>query len=376
MIKNFTNWFRIHRIHFVVWSVFIIWEVVVIGMFSGVFGHPLNYAFHYLLIIAVFYIHASRALPWALVNLNQSIWRIPLVALMEITAFILCSYIVDKGLIWAGSLQSQGPLVLNLQYTLRTLYRELYFLGFATGYYYLTTYLKEKMKTSNLERRNFRDIIKRQKAEKETAKAQNAFLMAQINPHFFFNTLDYLYHNVMEVSPKSAEAIEILATMMRFSTEADKFGEYIRLEDEIEQVQNLIYLNQLREPLAIILAIDNEAVGDIYLIPLVLLTLAENIFKHGNLKSKADRASIRIWLTEDDLCIETDNLINEKYSSLQSHTGLTNMAKRLNYAYGDNIQFSYGSHENGQFKVSLAIPLSLLTFGGTFLYPSTDTDTK
>jgi two-component system LytT family sensor kinase len=361
------------KIHLLLWGLFITWEVVFVGLFFGEFGHPITYSAHYSLIIALFYAHVLFLLPWALNKNQQALWRIPLTLLVETGGFIILSFLTDYLLIKYGYMKVQSQLILNLPYVLKTLYREFYFLGFSTGLYYLTTYLQEKKKTGELERRHLIDIIEKQRAEEEIVKAQNAFLISQINPHFFFNTLDYLYHNVLETSPQSAEAISILATMMRFAIDADKVGEYIRLGDEIEQVENLIYLNQLREHLAIRLEIEDR-VRDIWLIPLVILTLTENIFKHGYLKDPNLEAVIRISMDEENLVIETVNHMYHKNEIIKTGDGLNNIEKRLKNSYGKGVFINNGSSKKNNFQVSIILPLSVLTPSESFLYPSADID--
>jgi sensor histidine kinase YesM len=373
MTNNLTKDIGRPQIHFIVWGLFITWEVVFVGLFFGEFGHPISYISHYSIILFLFYLHALILLPWALINNNQALWRVPVIILLETCGFILLSFIVDKWLIELGFLKKAGTLTLNLQYVMKSLYRELYFLGCSTGYYYLVTFLKEKRKTEDLEKRHVAHIFEKQKAEEEIMKAQNAFLLSQINPHFFFNTLDYLYHNVLDSAPESAEAISILATMMRFAIDADKVGSFIKLGDEIEQVENLIYLNQLREQLAIKFQVDEDA-REVRLIPLVLLTLAENIFKHGSLKNHREGAVIRIWIAGASLNIETENVIQVHGNLSRSGNGLKNIDSRLKHAYGKNVYFNYGTDHANRFKVSLKIPLSKTSPFASFSYPSANID--
>jgi len=373
MMKSLTKKMGGPGIHVISWSIFITWEVVFVGLFFGEFGNPITYVAHYTLIIILFYLHVLFLLPWALKSVIQAIWRIPLIFLLETLGYLLISFIVDRLLSKHGFIHVKNDLTLNLQYVLKILYRELYFLGFSTGLYYLIRYQREKRKSTDLEKRHLSDIIAKQKAEEEISKARNAFLLSQINPHFFFNTLDFLYHNVLATSPESAEAISVLANVMRFAIDADKVGEFIRLGDEIEQVENLIYLNQLKEPLAIKLIVE-EGVKDIRLIPLVLLTLTENIFKHGYLKSPENEAIIRIGVIDTDLKIETFNLIQRSKVILKTNSGLKNIKARLLNAYGKQISFEYGTDNEDRFQVSLTIPLSVLNSFGTFSYLLKDTD--
>ncbi|RKR80548.1 histidine kinase [Mucilaginibacter gracilis] len=359
----FFNWFNKYRIHLLVWALFIFYETVVIGIVFKVFGHPMTYTMHYIAILLLFYLHADYALPWSLKEKRQAFWRLPFVLSVEVSIFILTSFLIDRFLINSGIMQSKEPLELTSLYSLRVLYRCVYFWGFSTGYYFLKTYNKEKRKTNELEQQHLKEIIKNQKAEQELTKAQNAFLKAQINPHFLFNTLDFIYHNIDVSSPVAADAVIILTDMMRYAVDADKMGDFIRLEDEIEQAENLLYLSQMRKNHALGFRINyNEEVREIHLIPLVLLTLVENILKHGNLNDPEHEALINLYLEDQSFHLVTDNLIDHEPLKLKTgyHSGLKNIEKRLRHAYGNDVRFHYRTDNNNHFKLQLSIPLAHL----------------
>jgi len=350
-----------YRYHFLVWALFIFYETVVIGLVSGEFGNPLTYAAHYALAISLFYGHAIYGMPWAMSSYRNSFWRVPLVFLLEISVFIFSSFFIDKLLIAGHFLSSSAPLKLSFLYCLRMLYRGIYFLGFATGYYFFVTYINEKRKTDKLERQWLNDIIYRQKSEQELTKAQNAFLQAQITPHFLFNTLDFIYHNIFTISPVAADTIIALSEIMRFAIDSDKMGDSILLEDEISQVENLLYLYRIKKNNGITVDLNvSEDTSGIKLIPLVLLTLVENIFKHGDIDSPKEKASIHIYVNNKQLVIETDNLVGYKKNHERTGFGLSNVQKRLKYAYGSDIEFTHGCDDFNRFKVALAIPLDEL----------------
>ena len=356
------NWLIKYKLHLLVWMLFILYETIVIGLISGEFGDPLTYVAHYIAIVSLFYLHADLSLPWALKNKKSAIWKLPLVLMLEIVGFTLISYSIDKFLIIINVIHRATAFNLSYLYSLKTLYRCIYFLGFATGYYFLVVYMKEKKKTNELEKQRLKDIIYRQKSEQELTKAQNAFLKAQINPHFLFNTLDFVYHNIVSLSPVAADALITLAEMMRYAIDSDKMGDYIYLGDEIDQVENLLYLNQVRKnhELGFVFTYD-EKVRQIKLIPLALLTLVENIFKHGNLSQSDHEAVVKIFIEDNIFHIETDNLINNHGSKPSNQTGLSNIRKRLSYAYGPSIEFNYHADDASHFKLSLAIPMECLS---------------
>jgi LytS/YehU family sensor histidine kinase len=142
--------------------------------------------------------------------------------------------------------------------------------------------------------------------------------------------------------------------------------ETIKLSDEIEQVENLMYLYQIRKSSA--LNVDftyTEEVKQIEFIPLVLLTLMENIFKHANLSAEDDKATLQIEIVNELLHISSFNLIHRKKVVHSNQSGLVNIQKRLSYAYGEEAVFEYASTPT-HFKIQISIPVRLLQLQNSF----------
>ena len=334
-----------------------LYETVIVGLLFNDFGNPIKYLGHYAVAILLFYLHADKALPFATANKKHFFWRLPLVLVIEISMYVVAQFLVSKLMIWIGV--AKTDVVFNFELIARNLYRAILLIGYGTGYYFLQTYLAERRKTEELEKDRLKAIIEQQKITQELVHAQNAFLKAQINPHFLFNTLDFIYHNVSEKSPIAGEAIIRLSHMMRFAIDADRLDKNY-LADEIEQVENLLYLYQIRKTEKLNLDFSyTEVVTQLQLIPLVLLTLVENIFKHADLSDADDRAVIKLYIKADVFYLETSNLINPRKSNLSNNSGLNNIENRLIYAYGTEINFSYAAIDH-HFTAKLSIPVSLL----------------
>jgi two-component system LytT family sensor kinase len=347
-----------NKIHLLVWAVFIIYETAVIGLIFKNFGNPLTYAIHYAVIIFFFYFHSNLVLPWALQNKEYSWWRVPIGTIICLSGYILFQFLADVFLISLHILQNVKGESLDYQFILKNLYRGIYFIGFSTGYFFLKKHIKSNKERERLEQQHLNNIIKQQRTEQELSKAQNAFLRAQINPHFLFNTLDFIYHNISTEASKASEAIIILSKMMRYAVDSDKAEAFILFDEEIEQVENLLYLYQLRKnhELAIELNYTPE-VRNIRIIPFVLLTLVENMIKHGELGLANHTALINIYIDEKNFCIETDNLVNQIQNYTGSHTGLKNIETRLKYAYGDQLTFLNYTDDRNHFIIKLNIPI-------------------
>jgi two-component system, LytTR family, sensor kinase len=347
-----------NKIHLLVWTVFIIYETAVIGIIFKNFGNPLTYAVHYAVIIFFFYFHANLVLPWALQRKEYSWWRVPVGTIVCLSGYIIFQFGADKLLISTHILHEVKGESLDYQFILKNLYRGIYFIGFSTGYFFLKKHIKSNKERERLEQQHLNNIIKQQRTEQELSKAQNAFLRAQINPHFLFNTLDFIYHNINTEANKASEAIIILSKMMRYAVDSDKAEAFILFDEEIEQVENLLYLYQLRKnnELAIELNYTPE-VRNIRIIPFVLLTLVENMIKHGELSSANHTALINMHIDEKELYIETDNLINQVQNYTGTHAGLKNIDTRLKYAYGDQLTFINYTDDRNHFITKLKIPV-------------------
>lgn len=344
------KWFINNKHHFIGWAIFLFYEIVVVGIYVGKFGYRGAYVFHYFLNISIFYFHALVVLKYGLTYPKQIIWRIPLFLVLEVILYLLIMYIgyayVNK---FTHLIGPKDPPLDTAFYT-GGIFRAGYFIIFGTGYYFLITFIKERKKTEQLEQQRLNNII-------QLAKSENAFLRAQIQPHLLFNTLDFIYQNAKDNSPVAAEAIIALSGMMRYSVDSKHQEEFISLGDEIEQVENLINLHQLRNNH--LLSIQFSYEDDIKqerIIPMILITLVENIFKHGELRNTENPASVNIFLADNTLFIETSNLIKNKDADIKRISiGLDNVKKRLDFSYGDKAKMEHYIDDNEHFKIKIAI---------------------
>lgn len=245
---------------------------------------------------------------------------------------------------------------MNLQSFLKNGYRALFFIGFSAGYYYLRSYLIQRDHSQRLETERLKAIIEQQNTQRDLDLMQNAFLKAQINPHFLFNILNYIHLQTIKSAPQISEAVTTLANVMRFAFDIENTGDSIRIGDELEQVADISYLYGLKKGQHTLKLNYELAVCDLQLIPLVLLTLAENCYKHGDL-SEHD-ALMSLSLENDQLNISTWNKASHQKPITSTKTGLTNLKKRLATAYGEAHSFTYGLDEEGGFNVQIFVRLN------------------
>ena len=206
----------------------------------------------------------------------------------------------------------------------------IFIIGFAFLVAYLT-YLRDDKKQ--------RKILEEQKMQLEVEKSQANlnFLKAQINPHFLHNTLNFLYAKSLPYSTELSEGILTLSDIMRYALgPAAKDGKVL-LKDEIEHVRNVIKINQLRYANNLKVKFDvSGVVNGATIIPFILITIVENAFKHGDLKSAEHPIEIRLNVNDGKMYFFCRNKKKAGPKEISTGIGLENIKKQLDLTYGRN----------------------------------------
>jgi len=174
-----------------------------------------------------------------------------------------------------------------------------------------------------------------QQSEKEKVNAELAFLKAQINPHFLFNTLNNIYSMAIVKNEKTPFAIEMFSNLMRFviyETQHD----FVPLSRKIEYIDTYIELQKLR--LSSSVTVNYKVSGNpgsLQIAPLIMMPFIENAFKFGISTEKASVITIKIEVLDDELNFfarNVKNYLSEKESS-SFQLGIDNTIKRLQLIY-------------------------------------------
>lgn len=162
-----------------------------------------------------------------------------------------------------------------------------------------------------------------------------ALLKAQINPHFFFNTLNNIYSLVYKKSDNAPAAVMKLSEIMRYMIYESK-AELVPLEKEVEQLENYIELERLRTRNPEFISIEVSGNPATHFIPpMLLLTFAENAFKHGRRKVSNPGIIFNIRAEEGYLYYNVKNyILKEPHNNHKGEgIGLQNTRRRLNLLY-------------------------------------------
>ncbi len=229
---------------------------------------------------------------------------------------------------------------------------------YAVGYFYFTRSIqKEKERREAVEHQLLAEHALHAK-EQERLQLENIALRAQINPHFLYNTLGFLYAKALPYSEELSDGIMRLSEIMQYSIKPQDASGLVLLEDEIEHVENVLEINKLRFGQAIYINFAYEVQrSGVKIVPLILLTLVENVLKHGQLNEAEYPATIHLELKGDQLTFTTHNKKRTGPKERSTSIGLNNTHKRLEAVYGNNYSLT-SKDENDHFTVTLIIELT------------------
>lgn len=197
--------------------------------------------------------------------------------------------------------------------------------------------------------------------QKQQIASELSFLKAQINPHFFFNTLNNIYALSYSDVELSREALHKLSRMMRYLLYETAQNE-TSLSEELKFLKDHIELMKLRLHPNNHVIYDEPVLSQDYTIaPMLLLPFVENAFKHGVSATKASEIKIEVIIVDTSLRLRVTNTLHthENTSLEGSGIGLQNTKRRLNLLYPDKHHLLI-RHVGGEgvYEVDLTLKLS------------------
>lgn len=194
----------------------------------------------------------------------------------------------------------------------------------------------------------FRLESQQKQLQNEKLLAELNYLKAQINPHFLFNTLHNINYLVHQKSDKATGVIIKLSDLMRYMM-YDAIKEKVFLQQELDFMQAYIDLQSIRINSTIDFKFD--IIGNpqqVWIAPLLLITLLENAFKHG-IREDDEGLFIhqQLSINENEIHYEIKNkIVTPDASLVQSGFGLANLKKRLALLYPEKHILQFETREN------------------------------
>jgi two-component system LytT family sensor kinase len=207
-----------------------------------------------------------------------------------------------------------------------------------------------------------RDKQYQQNLEQEKINSELSFLKAQINPHFFFNTLNNIYALTIIDVETAREALHKLSRMMRYVLYETQHGTVL-LSQEIAFAQDYIQLMQLRLTDKVTVSLQPPVpLHDVSIAPMLFLPFIENAFKHGVSAVQPSHIDIKIWQEGQKVYVEVKNtLFPEKRTVLDESNGigLSNTQRRLDLLYPGKYQLDVSENtDQKEFEVHLELQLA------------------
>jgi sensor histidine kinase YesM len=271
---------------------------------------------------------------------------------ISIMVFILAMvYIIRTGLNYAlvtDKIYPESNLpssFFDINYIVEVILGELYVISFVTSIKFIVEWFLEKKKNENLAKLQLSTELK--------------YLRTQIQPHFFFNTLNNLYALTLQKSDNAPKLVIKLSELMQYVL-YDIDGSKTSLLNEINHINNYIDIERLRFNDKIEAEMDITGnLEDVYVPPLLLLSFVENCFKHGMKGSEVMKIKMSFEILNTGyLEVTLINSFNSKAPQDESRgIGNDNAKRRLYLMFSNNFVLE-SKIENNNYKLFLKIPIS------------------
>lgn len=251
------------------------------------------------------------------------------------------TYFIISENIWPEANREYKPFEIN--HIVAVCIGELYVLAMASSVYLTLTWIKERDRNRALREEQFKIKLK--------------YLKNQIQPHFFFNTLNNLYSLSLASSDKVPDVIIKLSKLMEYVLYDIEGTKFVPLIKEIDYIQNYIEIEKLRfENVEVAINIESD-IDEVKVPPLLFISLVENAFKHGGYNNNQLKIRINCRIIDNFLHFEIiNNFVLSQPVKSSKGIGLTNTKKRLKLIFKNSFSLKHTLKFNC-YIIQLQIPI-------------------
>ncbi|WP_456424190.1 sensor histidine kinase, partial [Lutibacter sp.] len=253
-------------------------------------------------------------------------------------------FLVTKN-IWPEAEATQQAFTFN--HIIAVMLGEIYVVAFASAIKLTVDWIHELKKTEEL--------------QKIQLNTELDFLKSQIQPHFFFNTLNNLYALTIEKSDSASAVVLKLSDIMQYVL-YDAKEPLISLFKEINYIQSYLDLERLRYRDNVISRTDVSGnIEGIKVPPLLFLPFVENCFKHGAKENEKIEVTISFENIKDKWLIFNAENTYSNLSELEERNtkygiGIQNVKRRLQLLFNNNFELKTTISKE-QYRIQLKIPI-------------------
>lgn len=207
------------------------------------------------------------------------------------------------------------------------------------------------------------ELQRAQDARRE-AELRLSVLVAQVEPHFLFNTLAGVRSAILTEPLRATAIVDHLVDYLRSTIpqmRGDGSTEQGRLAKQLEAARAYLGLMQARIP-RLTYSVESE-LKDAAFPPLLMISLVENAIKHG-IEPKIGPAHVavnaRYFDEGDEEKLEvsvSDNGVGFGGTTSGSGIGLANIRERLESMYGERASLTLKARPEGGVVATIIIPL-------------------
>jgi hypothetical protein len=263
----------------------------------------------------------------------------------------------DKNMPAAGQLSPLVDLVMSITQYLPVIFVILY-----TGSGFdLWLFFRQRKRLIETERQ--KELQRAQDARRE-AELRLSVLVAQVEPHFLFNTLAGVRSAILTEPSRATAIIDHLVDYLRATIPQmrdDGASVQGRLAQQLEAARAYLGLMQARIP-RLSFSVESEIV-DAAVPPLMLISLVENAIKHG-VEPKVGKVHITVHarqqLQAGEAMLELsvlDNGAGFGGATSGSGIGLTNIRERLFAMFGQRASLTLKVRPEGGIAAIILLPL-------------------
>lgn len=346
MLKNIFRNFKIpKRYHVIFWLTYFLFNFIRWGSYFNDYWYSLkSNLIEFPLHILISYFVLYYLIPKFLIKKKYPIFFILFLSSLLFLYLIRTglNYLLVSKNIWpeAGGLQN----AFTFNHIIAVTLGELYVIALVSAIKLTYDWISEKRKNDELQKIQLRTELN--------------FLKSQIQPHFFFNTLNNLYALVIEKSPNAPDVVLKLSEIMQYVLYEVKESK-IGLLKEINYIYSYLELEKLRYGDKIKSCLEIEGnIDEIEIPPLLFLPFIENCFKHGTKNNEDIKVDIHFEIKDNFLFFTVENTFHTNEEELVKHgIGIENVQRRLHLLFQNDFILKTKIKKN-KFKVFLKIPIS------------------
>ena len=216
--------------------------------------------------------------------------------------------------------------------------------GFRAG---ANDYVTKPMDAMEL-RARVRALTELKLSVRERLRMEGAWLQAQIQPHFLFNTLTAVAALSEIDTARMRSLLQAFGDYLRASFAFDNTDKLVTLKHELNLVRSYLYIEKERFEDRLQVTWDMDESIPLFIPPLTIQPIVENAVRHGIMK-RARGGTVHIRIVHNDDYAEisiADNGVgipDDKLKQLltpgnASGIGLLNTDRRLKQLYGQGLQ--------------------------------------